>query len=147
MLQKLHKNAKTNYAIRQQIKQSQESISALAKKFNLSWQTVKKWKERDSVEDKSSRPHRLRTTLTQTQEDLIIFERKKFKKTVEEIYFSLEKKIPSLYPLKIYRCLVRWGLNVLPEELIKAERRIKKFKRYTIGYLHLDTLYTPKIDK
>jgi len=35
----------------------------------------------------------------------------------------------------------------LPEELIKAERRIKKFKRYTIGYLHLDTLYTPKIDK
>ena len=64
MLQKLHKNAKTNYAIRQQIKQSQESISALAKKFNLSWQTVKKWKERDSVEDKSSRPHRLRTTLT-----------------------------------------------------------------------------------
>ena len=54
MLQKLHKNAKTNYAIRQQIRQSQESISALAKKFNLSWQTVKKWKERDSVEDKSS---------------------------------------------------------------------------------------------
>jgi hypothetical protein len=77
----------------------------------------------------------------------MIFERKKFKKTVEEIYFSLEKKIPSLYPLKIYRCLVRWDLNVLPEELIKAERRIKKFKRYTIGYLHLDTLYTPKIDK
>ena len=35
----------------------------------------------------------------------------------------------------------------MPEELIKAERRIKKFKRYTIGYLQLDTLYTPKIDK
>ena len=82
------------------IRQSQESISALAKKFNLSWQTVKKWKERDSVEDKSSRPHRLRTTLTQTQEDLIIFERKKFKKTVEEIYFSLEKKIQVFILLK-----------------------------------------------
>jgi len=39
------------------------------------------------------------------------------------------------------------GLNVLPKELIKAERTLKKLKRYTIGYLHLDTLYTPKIDK
>jgi len=147
MLQKLHKNAKTNYAIRQEIKQSQDSISALAKKFNLSWSTVKKWRERETLEDKSSRPHKLRTTLTQAQEDLIIFERKKFKKTVEEIYFSLEGKIPNLYPLKIYRCLVRYGLNVLPEELIKAERRIKRFRRYTIGYLHIDTLYSPKINK
>jgi len=39
------------------------------------------------------------------------------------------------------------GLNVLPKELIKAERTLKKLKRYIIGYLHLDTLYTPKIDK
>jgi len=147
MLQKLHKNARTNYAIRLAIKQSSEPISHLASKYNLSWITVKKWKERESIEDKSSRPHRLRISLTKEEEDLILFERKKFKKTVEEIYFSLNDKVPNLYPLKIYRCLVRYGLNVLPCELIKAERRIKKFRRYTIGYLHLDTLYSPKINK
>lgn len=147
MLQKLHKNAKTNYAIRLAIKQSPESISALASHYHLSWQTAKKWKERETIEDSSSRPRRLRTTLTQEQEDLILFERKKLKKTVEEIYFSLDKVIPSLYPSKIYRCLVRYGLSVLPEELLKAERRIKKFKKYTIGYLHLDALYSPKINK
>lgn len=147
MLQKLHKNAKTNYAIREAIKQSAESVSGLATKYNLSWQTVKKWKERESVEDLSSRPHRLRTTLTREQEDLILFERKKFKKTVEEIYFSLEGIIPGLYPLKVYRCLRRYGLSVLPEELVKAERRIRKFRKYTIGYLHLDALYSPKINK
>lgn len=147
MLQKLHKNAKTNYLIREAIKQSAESVSGLAAKYNLSWQTVKKWKTRESVEDISSRPYKLRTTLTREQEDLILFERKKFKKTVEEIYFSLGDKIPNLYPVKIYRCLVRYGLNVLPEEIIKAERRIRKFRRYTIGYLHLDALYSPKINK
>ena len=147
MLQKLHKNARTNYAIRLAIKQSSEPISRLANKYHLSWQTVKKWKERESVEDKSSRPHNLRISLTQEQEDLILFERKKFKKTVEEIYFSLKNKISNLYPLKIYRCLVRYGLNILPDELIKAERRIKRFRKYTIGYLHLDTLYSPKISK
>lgn len=147
MLQKLHKNAKTNYAIRLAIKQSSGSVSSLAEKYNLSWQTVKKWRSRESVEDLSSRPHKLRTTLTSRQEDLILFERKKFKKTVEEIYFSLEGIIPNLYPLKAYRCLRRYGLSVLPEELIKAERRIRKFRRYTIGYLHLDALYSPKINK
>ncbi|GAB4219884.1 MAG: hypothetical protein Fur009_8020 [Candidatus Microgenomates bacterium] len=43
--------------------------------------------------------------------------------------------------------MVRFGLSVLPEELVKAERRIRKFRKYTIGYLHLDTLYTPKLNK
>jgi len=146
MLQKLHKNARTNYAIRLAIKQSSEPISHLASKYNLSWQTVKKWKERESIEDKSSRPHRLRISLSKEEEDLILFERKKFKKTVEEIFFSTEGVIPNIYPLKIYRCLVRYGLNVLPDELLKAERKIRKFRKYTIGYLHIDTLYTPKIN-
>lgn len=147
MLQKLHKNAKTNYAIRKEIKQSNLPINTLARKYNLSWLTVKKWREREGVEDLSSRPHKLRTTLTKEQEDLILFERKKFKKTVEEIYFSLEKQIPNLYPLKIYRCLVRYRLSVLPDELLKAERRIKRFRKYALGYLHIDTLFTPKINK
>ena len=146
MLQKLHKNARTNYAIRLAIKQSSEPILHLANKYHLSWQTVKKWKERESIEDKSSRPHRLRISLTKEEEDLILFERKKFKKTVEEIFFSTEGVIPNIYPLKIYRCLVRYGLNVLPDELLKAERKIRKFRKYTIGYLHIDTLYTPKIN-
>ncbi len=84
----------TNYTIRKEIKQSNLPINTLAKKYNLSWLTVKKWRERENVEDLSSRPHNLRTTLTKQQEDLIVFERKKFKKTVEEIYFSLEKTNP-----------------------------------------------------
>ena len=147
MNQKLHKNAKTNYLIRKEIKQSNEPISALASHYHLSWPTIKKWKVRDSVEDKSSRPDKLRTTLTKYQEDLILFERKKFKKTVDEIYFSLDDQIANLYPVKVYRCLARYGLSVLPDELLKAERQIKKFRKYTIGYLHIDALYTPKINK
>jgi len=100
MLQKLHKNAKTNYAIRLAIRQSSESVLSLAQKYHLSWQTVKKWRKRENVEDKSSRPHKLRISLTQEQEDLILFERKKFKKTVEEIFFSVEGIIPNIYPSK-----------------------------------------------
>src|SRR3989344_1588335 len=146
MLQKLHKNAKTNYAIRREIQSNSQAIAFLARKFNLSWLTVKKWKERGFVEDKSSRPDKLRISLTKYQEDLILFERKKFKKSIEEIYLTLERDIPNLYPVKIFRCLARYGLSVLPEELVKAERQIKRFRKYSIGFLHIDTLYTPKID-
>jgi len=147
MLQKLHKNAKTNYAIRREIQSSPGSISFLARKHNLSWLTVKKWKEREFVKDKSSRPEKLRISLTRYQEDVILFERKKFKKSIEEIYLTLGDTIPNLYPVKIFRCLARYGLSVLPEELVKAERQIKRFRKYSIGFLHIDTLYTPKINK
>jgi transposase-like protein len=147
MLQKLHKNAKTNYGIRKEIKESKSSIKALAEKFNISWLTAKKWRTRPAVEDKSSRPDKTRTTLSETEEDLILFERKKFKKTVDEIYLTLEKEIPNLYPQKVYRCVRRYGLSSLPEEFVRAEKKIKRFRKYTIGYIHIDTLFSPKIAK
>ena len=146
MIQKLHKNAKTNYAIRQTIKASRESVSVLAARYHLCWATVKKWQRRESVEDYSSRPERLRTDLTREQIDRILFERKQFKKTLEDIFFTLEGDIPNLYPMKIYRVLARHGLSRLPEELVNAERKIKRFRKYGIGYLHIDLLYAPKIN-
>jgi len=146
MLQKLHKNAKTNYLIRKKIKESSEPITVLSQRYHLSWLTVKKWKGRESLEDKSSRPDTLRTVLTIEQEDLILFERKQFKKSIEEIYLSLEETIPHLYPMKIYRCVSRYGLSVLPEELLHAERQIKKFRKYARGFLHIDTIIVPKIN-
>lgn len=145
MLQKLHKNAKTNYHIRKKIQESQEPISVLSRKYSLSRLTIRKWKNRKSLEDKSSRPEKLRTVLTVEQEDLILFERKKFKKSIEEIYLTLEETIPGLYPMKIYRCLNRYGFSTLPDEFIKAEKQIKKFRKYTRGFLHIDTLIVPKI--
>jgi len=146
MLQKLHKNAKTNYLIRREIQSSKSSVTELARKFNISWLTVKKWQTRKSVEDKSSRPDKTRTSLLKEQEDLILFERKEYKKSIYDIYLSLEEGIPDLYPIKVYRCLTRYGLSVLPDELVKAERQIKKFRKYAIGYLHIDVLYAPKIN-
>lgn len=144
---KLHKNARTTLAVRKEIKESPLSINALSEKYGLSWKTVKKWREAQTIEDRSSRPFHLNTTLVPFQEDLILFERRQFKKTIDEIFFTLEDKIPNLYPMKIYRCLRRYGLNVLPQEFVDAERKIKKFRKYTVGYLHIDVLYAPKINK
>ncbi len=56
---KLHKNARTTLAIRQEIKTSKASIASLARKFSLSWASIKKCRIVESLEDKSSRPHKL----------------------------------------------------------------------------------------
>jgi len=144
MLQKLHKNAKTNYHIRQYIKTSDKPLCDIANELNLNVKTVRKWKMRDDLSDKSSKPLRLRTNLSLSQEDLIVYERKAHKKTLFEILDTLDKVIPNLYPMKIYRVLDRWGLSVLPKELTEADRLVKKFRKYTIGYLHIDLIYTPK---
>jgi hypothetical protein len=32
--------------------------------------------------------------------------------------FYLTLRIPNLYPVKIYRCLKRHGLNILPDEFV-----------------------------
>lgn len=58
--------------------------------------------------------------------------------------FSLWREIsPNLYPMKVYRVLARHDLNRLPNELTGAERKIRKFRKYGIGYLHIDLLYAP----
>lgn len=35
-------------------------------------------------------------------------------------------------------------MSVLPKELTTADRLVRRFKKYTIGYLHIDLVYTPK---
>ena len=58
------------------IQESDLSQRKLAKKFGISRSTVRRWKYRDSVEDKSHRPHRMRTTLTPEQEIIVVELRK-----------------------------------------------------------------------
>lgn len=143
-----HKNARTTQKIRLEIKESNETINALAIKYGLSWNTVKKWKSSLTIEDKSSRPVNLRTDLTEREEDLICFHRKQYKSTIEEIYMALDGEFEDkkIYPMKIYRCLKRYRLNVLPLELQEAERKIKKFKNYGIGYLHIDFIFSKRFN-
>lgn len=64
-----------------------------------------------------------------------------------DIYCALKERIPNLYPMKLYRCLKRSHFDILPERFVKEEGKIRKFKKYKFGYLHIDTLYVPKVNK
>ena len=56
MGQVLHGNATTTHAIRKAIQEAPEEVSnnALANRYGIHFETVKKWRERDTVEDRPS---------------------------------------------------------------------------------------------
>ena len=68
----LHKNARTTPAIRAEIAASGDRAAVLAQRFGITEATVNKWKKPTSVHDASHTPHRLQTTLTPTQECVVV---------------------------------------------------------------------------
>ncbi|MEC5158928.1 transcriptional regulator with XRE-family HTH domain [Janthinobacterium sp. CG_S6] len=58
--------------IRKEIREFTLSQAELARCYNVTRQTIRKWQERDSAEDRSHRPDTLRTTLTPVQEAIVV---------------------------------------------------------------------------
>ncbi len=65
MGQILHGNATTTYAVRREILSAQEEVTDydLSKRLNKHADTIRKWRYRDSVEDVSSGPETVRSTI------------------------------------------------------------------------------------
>jgi hypothetical protein len=76
MMIALHKNARTTPATRAEMAASTETAATLALRFGVSEGTVYKWKGRDSFHDASHTPHKLQTTLTPAQEQIVVELRK-----------------------------------------------------------------------
>lgn len=53
---RLHQQARTTPAIRREIQSSSLSERALARLYNTTRSTLRKWKQRDAVDDASHRP-------------------------------------------------------------------------------------------
>ena len=58
---RIHPNARTTPAVRAEIARSEEPTGALAKRYGVSTETIRKWRKRgpDDCLDHSARPHRL----------------------------------------------------------------------------------------
>ena len=64
-MSQVHPQARTTPLIRAEIKAATGSQGELAARYNISVATVRKWQNRDQAQDRSHRPHKLSTTLTQ----------------------------------------------------------------------------------
>ena len=134
----LHSNAKTTPRIRKEIQESNQTLKALAKHYNLNVKTVAKWKNQERITDKKSGPTNPKSTvLTEVEENIICEFRRITKFSLDDVFIALMDKIPKLTRSNLHRCLVRNQLNRLPVEVNdKADK--KSFKEYPVGYVHID---------
>jgi transposase InsO family protein len=135
--QVLHGSARTTAAVRRAIQDSQASLNHLAGQYGINPKTVAKWRKRASVDDARMGPQPRSTVLTEEQEAVAVAFRKQTLLPLDDCLYTLQATIPCLTRSALHRCFQRHGVSRLPE--IEGDKRVKKkFKKYPIGYFHID---------
>nr|WP_306267101.1 IS481 family transposase [Pararhizobium sp. IMCC3301] len=138
MGQVLHGSATTTHAIRAAIQRSQASASDLSETYGVNPKTVLKWKKRTCVEDRKTGPKQPQSTvLSKIEEAAIVAFRRHTLLPLDDCLYALQPTIPYLTRSSLHRCLQRHGISRLPD--VNGDKPAKKkFKRYPIGYFHVD---------
>ena len=148
----IHPLARTTPEIRAEIKAQRDRKQVdLAKQYNVTPQTIRKWQNRDDLADRSHRPHRLRTTLSDYQEKLVVELRKLLLLPLDDLLVVVREFIhPKATRAGIHRTLRRYGVSNLREMLREKEGTSpttspKTFKDYAPGFVHVDVKYLPQM--
>jgi len=147
MIVKLHKQARTTPATRREIQQASDTLAELAARYNVTIDTIRKWKSRDSVDDRSHTAHRLQTTLTPDQERIAVELRKILKLGLDDLLVVIREFLnPNVSRSGLDRCLRRHGVGSLRDlEPMTPAKTSKPFKAYDPGYFHMDVKYLPQM--
>ena len=142
-----HKKATTTPAIRAAIQQSDESTAALARRYNLTQNTVRKWRQRDFTHDKSSARNYNPSSINEREEYLLVCLRKDAGLSLDECHYVMTQHInANLTRPSIYRCFVRNGINKPPKA--EGKHRAGVFDVETKpGFLHLDVKHLPRLKR
>lgn len=105
-------NARIDEAIRREIRESPESLKALARRYGINPKTVAKWKKRHSAEDLRAGPklvgHR---KLSAQDEQIIVTFRERTQLPLDDCLYALQAPIPQLTRSTLHRCLKRHGIS------------------------------------
>lgn len=148
----IHPQARTTPRVRAEIQASSESTAELARRYNVSELTVAKWKGRESVLDRSHRPHTLSTTLSPAQEAIVVELRRLLLLPLDDLLVITREFINAgLSRSALDRCLRRHAVNNLRDlqaalagEPTEATRP-KSFKDDEPGFVHVDIKYLPQM--
>ena len=143
---KLHANATTTPRIRAYIQKSAAATSVLARELGIHSRTVARWKNRQDVVDRSTRPHRLATTMTEWEEGLIVELRRRLALPLDDIVEAMRRCInQKLSRSAIHRCLQRYGLSA---RLTPKTAPAATFQTDTpAGFIHIDVKYLPPLNR
>jgi hypothetical protein len=146
----IHPNARTTPKIRAEIRASCLSRKQVMEKYNVGYATAAKWLERDDVEDRTHRPHKLQTTLTELQELIIVYLRTTLLLSLDDLFAITREHIkPDISRAALHRCLVRHDVGnlraLMSTEDKEQDKATKAFKAYPPGFIHIDIKYLPQM--
>ena len=104
MAQILHQRATTTHAVRAEIQRSTASVAELSRRYNINPKTVRKWRQRASVEDERMGPKAPRSSsLTPMEEAAAVTFRRTTHLPLDDCLFALQRFIPHLTRSSLHR--------------------------------------------
>tara|TARA_B100000700_G_C14849701_1_gene763335 strand:- start:26 stop:1015 length:990 start_codon:yes stop_codon:yes gene_type:complete len=150
---KLHKQATTTPKIRAEIQSAPSSItdSELARQYGVATATIRRWRYRDDVHDRSHTRHNLLATLTPEQEEVLIAAREFLRLGLDDLLVVAREFLnPRLSRSGLHRMLKRREVPTLAE-LARQDAGgdekppHKPFKDYEPGFVHIDIKHLPQM--
>jgi transposase InsO family protein len=141
---KLHRNATTTPKSRAYIQQSRLSVAALAAELGVAESTIRRWRGRQTVTDRSHTPHRLQTRIDAPGEALLLELRRSLGLSLDDLLEVLRRGYdPQLSRSAVHRCLQRHGLSRRP---VAARPLPGAFEAVaTPGFIHVDLKHLPRL--
>ena len=142
----IHPNARTTPAVRAEIARSAEPTGALAKRFGVSTETIRKWRRRGPGDclDRSARPHKLPWKASEEERAIVCALRRATGFPLDDLTFVVAHFLPHLDRDNVYRILKATGLSRRPAPAA-PERAAGRFREYELGFIHLDVKHLPKL--
>jgi hypothetical protein len=114
MMIALHKNARATPARRAERAASSQTTATLALRYCVSEDSVYKWKSSNSFNDASHTPHRLQTSLTPAQEQIVVELRKMLLLPLDDLLaVTREFRCPQAKRPGLDRCMRHHGIGNL----------------------------------
>jgi transposase InsO family protein len=131
------------------MKEATGTLEELAERYNVSRATARKWKNREDVQDRSHRPHKLSTTLTPGQEAVVVELRRTLLLPLDDLLVVTREFINAAASRSgLDRCLRRHGVSQLRDLQVLPEGEppgAKTFKDDEPGFVHVDIKYLPQM--
>jgi len=147
---RLHANATTTPEMREFIQSSDLSVSQLSKVLNISEATVRKWRKRDGVIDKSHRPKTIASKLSPLQEHVVVELRRYLLLPLDHLLQVVREYIhPDISRSALDRCLRRNGvssLKGLKPGVDDEARKQNPYKDYIPDFVHVSVNKLPDFE-
>lgn len=143
MLVKLHANATTTPKVRAYIRSSPRPVAELARALGVCETTVRRWKARSEVADRSSVPHTTATSFSLEDEEIAVELRSRLGLSLDDALEVMRRCVRAdISRSALHRCLKRRGVSSRPRDPAPPAKR---FAPEPFGYVHVDLKHLTRL--